>query len=288
MKKWMKITAVLCAAAVTAAMAFTSLGSGRQEAADAADQAQTVVFEGTIVTVEDGRLTMLRQFEEGGSEEVIVLLHEGTKILDAVNGYPLEAATLKQGEPIRAYVGREMALSLPPIVRGEVILAGIPADAAFPDYTTVESCTGAGENTYRLVIAEGNTYTIDAATTLLPYLTRNLIQAADLTEGRKILLWSDKDHAEKVVLFPETEDEPVQSDKNGWERTDGEWRYYEQGEMKTGWLLENGDWYYFSPETGVMQTGFLTLEGKTYYLTENGKMLTKQKTFVPDENGVLH
>ncbi|MCI8454534.1 MAG: hypothetical protein HFE84_07960 [Lachnospiraceae bacterium] len=58
--------------------------------------------------------------------------------------------------------------------------------------------------------------------------------------------------------------------------------------MKTGWLLENGDWYYFSPETGVMQTGFLTLEGKTYYLTENGKMLTKQKTFVPDENGVLH
>ena len=31
-----------------------------------------------------------------------------------------------------------------------------------------------------------------------------------------------------------------------------------------------------------MQTGFLTLDGKTYYLQENGKMLTKAKTFTPD------
>ena len=35
-------------------------------------------------------------------------------------------------------------------------------------------------------------------------------------------------------------------------------------------------------------TGFLTLDGKTYYLQENGKMLTKAKTFTPDADGVLH
>ncbi|WP_243008313.1 MULTISPECIES: hypothetical protein [Hungatella] len=37
-----------------------------------------------------------------------------------------------------------------------------------------------------------------------------------------------------------------------------------------------------------MQTGFLTVDGKTYYLQENGKMLTKAKTFTPDASGALH
>ncbi|MCI8512512.1 MAG: hypothetical protein HFE83_11060 [Lachnospiraceae bacterium] len=284
----MKTTAVLCAAAVTAAMAFTSFGSGERQTADSAKQAQTPVFEGTIVSVEDERLTMLRRFAEGGTEEVVVMLGEETKLLDAVNGYPMELTALKKGDPIRAYVGGAMTLSLPPIVNGKVILAGVPADAAFPSYTTVTSCIEAGENLYRLTTAEGDVYTIDTSTTLLPYLTRNMVYATDLTEGREILLWNDEEHAEKVVLFPEAEDETNQSDRTGWERTDGEWRYYEQGEIKTGWLLYEGDWYYLNPETGIMQTGFLTLEGKTYYLTENGKMLTKQRTFTPDENGVLH
>ena len=35
-----------------------------------------------------------------------------------------------------------------------------------------------------------------------------------------------------------------------------------------------------------MQTGFLTVDGKTYYLQENGKMLTKAKTFTPPTQAV--
>ncbi|RGM01948.1 hypothetical protein DXC39_17645 [Hungatella hathewayi] len=75
----------------------------------------------------------------------------------------------------------------------------------------------------------------------------------------------------------------------GWSSQDGSWYYYDStGSLHKGWLNDNGNWYYLNPETGVMQTGFLTVDGKTYYLQENGKMLTKAKTFTPDASGALH
>ena len=154
---------------------------------------------------------------------------------------------------------------------------------------------GAGTGgVYVLTTADGTTYRINSSTVLLPYLTRNIIREQDLTPGSNILLWTDADsvydgYAAKIVLFPsDNGQDAAETVSDGWEKTDGGWVYYRNGELHTGWLLDGGDWYYLNPETGLMVTGFLTLEGKTYYLQEDGRMLTQPKTFTPDENGVLH
>lgn len=289
MRKLTKWTGILCAALLTAALSFASFAEngGQSQAAS-----QSPAFEGTIVSVEDGRLTMNRRLGEG-TEDMIVNITDTTKILDAINGYPVNLDSLKEGDAVRVYAGETMTMSIPPIVNGVVILTGVPEDAAFPSYTKVESmkqnpvsADGTTGGDYVLTTTDGNTYTINSSSTLLPYLTRNIVTEADLTEGREILVWGNNGFAEKIVIFPESVDSET-AEKSGWQLEDGSWYFYEQGAKKTGWLLDGGDWYYLNPETGRMQTGFVVLDGKAYYLKEDGRMLKEAHIFTPDENGAL-
>lgn len=300
MKKMIKATGLLCAAALTAAMGFSSLAV-TDNSADSLGTAGAglVQFDGTVVSVEEDRFVMDR---ETGVQtgELVVNVSEDTLLLDGVNGYPISMDHLEEGESVRVYVGPAMTMSLPPISNGVVVLADVPEDGGFPIYTQVkdvvwepEQADGTG-GVYVLTTADGTTYRINSSTVLLPYLTRNIIREQDLTPGSNILLWTDADpvydgYAAKIVLFPsDNGQDAAETVSDGWEKTDGGWVYYRNGELHTGWLLDGGDWYYLNPETGLMVTGFLTLEGKTYYLQEDGRMLTQPKTFTPDENGVLH
>lgn len=292
MKRWMKLSGLLCAAAATAALGFTSLGNNNTGSGQAMEP---VCYDGTVMGVANGQLTM-NHIGNGWSEEVVVNLTEETKILDAVNGFPMSAEELDPGEAVRVYVGPAMTMSLPPITNGVLVLADVPADAGFPILTAVESCVRNPEGDYTLKTTDGASYTVNSSTSLLPYLTRQIVTEADLTPGARILLWTDSQLGTfpvKIVIFTEGLGDSMgageeQQVENGWQKIDGSWYYYENGQMKTGWLLDNGGWYYLDPATGRMQTGFLTLGGKTYFLTESGRMLTKTRTFVPDENGVLH
>lgn len=143
-------------------------------------------------------------------DELILNISDSTRILDAVNGYPVAADSLKDGETVYAYISQAMALSLPPQSHAELILCQIPADFAVPAYETVKSLTPAGlqSTSWQLTTQRGSTYRIDGTTVLLPYLTRNLVTAQDLTEGRTFLIWSpDAKTASKIVMFaPDRED----------------------------------------------------------------------------------
>lgn len=138
-------------------------------------------------------------------EEIILNISDETRILDAVNGYPAAVDSLRDGEPVYAYISQVMALSLPPQSHVELILCGIPADFAVPAYETVKELVPAdSQNTsWQVSTLRGNTYRIDAGTTLLPYLTRNIVTAQDLTAGRTFLVWASADKtASKIVMFP--------------------------------------------------------------------------------------
>ena len=104
-------------------------------------------------------------------------------------------------------------------------------------------------------------------------------------KGKKCLVWTQtgSNTAYKIVAFADS----VNTDGSGEAAAPRGWSS-QDGSLHKGWLNDNGNWYYLNPETGVMQTGFLTVDGKTYYLQENGKMLTKAKTFTPDASGALH
>lgn len=291
MRKITKLAAVLCAVTMAAAMGFTSLADNSEDGSVLDESLGLIRMEGTVISMEEGRLTLNRRLGDG-MQEIVVYLREDAKILDGVNGYPIPGENLEKGETVQVYVGQAMTMSLPPIVNGEMVIADVPADAGFPSYTTVKSLTKGQSGEYILETSDGDSYTVNTVTELLPYLTRNIVTVEDLTPGRKILLWTENANhgaAAKIVMFAEefgnTEDF---QELSGWQETDDGWYFYENGEMKTGWLLDNGDWYYLSPETGLMKTGFVTLSGKTYFLQEDGRMLTKAAVFEPDENGELH
>lgn len=289
MKKIMKLTGVLCAVAMTAIMGFCALGEPGE-----AETVQQAVFDGTVVSVEENRFMMTRPLE-GGSEEIIIQITEETKILDGVNGYPLEKGSLTAGKEVRVYAGPEMTLSLPAITNGVVVLVKEEGSGEFPFYAGVNelksdfsASAGQGER-FTLKTEDGKSYTLDPSTVLLPYLTRNIVTEQDLTPGTRILLWEGQTEGtvSKIVIFAGNDRDGSTSNEDGWQKREDGWYYLEQGLAKTGWLLENGEWYYLSPDTGLMQTGFLTLDGKTYFLKEDGKMLKEAHIFTPDENGAL-
>lgn len=177
----------------------TSQESG---AADTEAASESDPMMGTIVSVEDGQLTMHRQ-DNGFDEDVVITIAEDTKVLDAENGYPVELSDLKEGNTISAYVDEAMTLSLPPIANGLLIL--VQAEGYdFPRYTKVKELMAANTEGERILTAEnGINYVITAETRLLPYLTRNIVSEEDLTEGTEILIWNEENgnKAEKIVVF---------------------------------------------------------------------------------------
>lgn len=278
---------------VTAAL---TAGFSIQAKADAASAVPSSIrVYGTVNQAGDNRISINRQDGDFAGQELIITVSEETKVLDAVNGFPAALDTLKSGDTVYAYIGPAMTMSLPPMTNGELILCGIPADYKVPEYITVDTLTVNSDSVSGTIKADnGTTYTVPADCQVLPYLTRNIVRLPDLTKRRKCLIWTrpDSDTAVKIVAFaasagdidPEDAVKPY-----GWSLQDGSWYFYDHsGNLHKGWLNDNGDWYYLNPDTGIMQTGFLTLEGKTYFLQDNGKMLTKARTFTPDENGVLH
>lgn len=213
-----------------------------------------------------------------------------TRILDATTGYPVTYENIKDGETAYVYIGSAMTMSLPPMAQASMILVNIPADYKVPDYATVDSLSLNTDGTSGSIkTTTGVTYSIPADSQIIPYLTRQIVTVQDIAKETTCLIWSDSSNqASKVVIFPKSPDRNLQL-PTGWVERGGSWYYYdENGILFTGWLKHNGEWYYLEPSTGIMQTGFLTLDGRTYYLQENGSMLTKTKTFTPDENGVLH
>lgn len=276
-------------AALTAGLSFRA----KAEPADTA--LSSIRIYGTVNETSGGRLSITRQDGDFAGQELIINVSEETKVLDAVNGYPAALDSLKAGETIYAYIGPAMTMSLPPMTNAEMILCSIPADFKVPEYITVDALTLDSSQTSGTIKAEnGTTYTVPADCQILPYLTRNIVVLQDLVKGRKCLIWTqpNSDTAVKIVAFAAPSGTANAEDSvkpYGWSLQDGSWYFYDHsGSFHKGWLYDNGDWYYLNPETGIMATGFLTLDGKTYFLQENGKMLTKARTFTPDENGVLH
>ena len=227
MKNMKKMTALACAAMMMASMGITGCakadgqtkeetsatteneatmlpGGENPEGTGAEAESEYAPFVGTVVSMENGELTMNRQVGDS-TEEVIITISDDTKILDGVNGYPVEADTLTEGKAVNVYVGPAMTMSLPPIANGIMIITDVPEDAAFPKYTQVESLDqGSADGEFVLTTVDGSEYTITAETRLLPYLTKNIVSEEDLTEGTDILVWTSADDAaktEKIVIF---------------------------------------------------------------------------------------
>lgn len=237
MKKWKGIVGIVCAAL----LAGTSVIPCMAEETDAKEEMPRMTgfigCDGTVVSVENGRLTMNRRIGDH-TDELIVNLSEDTKILDAVNGLPVPVENLGAGEAIRVYTAPFMTLSLPPITNGVLVLCDIPADAGFPMYAVVDTLTkkAGSDGEYVIGLEDGTAVTANASTNFLPYLTRNIVTAEDMIPGTPILIWTGygDSAANKIVIFQRENfredmegEEPQTAD--GWREADGRRKNADEG-----------------------------------------------------------
>ncbi len=130
MKK--KIFALFCAAVLAAAgsvNAFAAEDSGTEQRQQVS---KTIKYYGTLQKTgeaESGKFLLNGQ-PAGAAEkqDVILNLSDETLILNAVDGLPVAAEDIQDGEMAYVYVSPAMALSYPPQFSAYVILTKIPAD----------------------------------------------------------------------------------------------------------------------------------------------------------------
>lgn len=272
---------------VTAALAVSGLMTAQADSSAA--PADTIRIYGPVTKTESDSLLMDNQSGLSYPGDIVLNLSDKTRILDAVTGYPVSLSDIENGETVYAYIGPAMTMSLPPMTNPSVIFCNIPEGFRVPEFLQTDILSvGADGISGSVTATNGTTYTIPADCQIIPYLTRNMVNIQDLANGRTFMLWADaENNASKIVIFPAETDTGLLN--TGWSLENNQWFYYgTDGTLSKGWLQDGSDWYYLDPSTGVMQTGFLTLEGRTYFLQEDGRMLTKARTFTPDANGALH
>ena len=159
---------------------------------------------GPVLSVGDSSITIDNQSGISYTDEIILNIDpEASRVLDSVDGYPVQIADIKEGDVIYAYIGPAMTMSIPPMTTATTVICQIPQDFAVPSFLTVKSMEQQADESYVLTGTDGTIIQVPADCNILPYLTRNLVRLTDVEKGSQCLVWSGSDgHAEKIVLFP--------------------------------------------------------------------------------------
>ncbi len=177
--------------------------TGEEESADTI-QEQLCIW-GTVLSVENGQICIDNKSGVSVEGEIVLnISEEDSRVLDAENGFPVQLSDIQVGETIYAYIGPAMTMSLPPQTFAEMVICKIPVDFKVPEYVDVESMEWSESGDWTLTSSAGTSYQIPANTPITPYLTRQLVTLADVTNGRRLLVWSDgENQVQKLVLFAE-------------------------------------------------------------------------------------
>lgn len=204
-----KITGLFVVVALTVGMTVTSfaktitVGEATKVVEQPVTTMERILVRGSILALEDGRITIDNVSEMGSPGEMVLLINEeSTKLLDAVNGFPISTDQLQVGDYIYAYIGSMMTMSLPPQVSLELAFCQIPAGFGVPSYVQFEEVTKLEDGSIQVVANDDMTYTITNECVIEPYLTRNIVTADDIKTGGTGVVWIDYEgKPTKVMLF---------------------------------------------------------------------------------------
>ena len=203
------------ALALSAVLAFS--GSSQAQAAEnlpaSYPVSEPVLVWGTAQH-EGDRLVLTNVQGDTVHQEIVLNISDETKILEASGGYPVALDSIRDGETIYAYISQAMTMSLPPQSHAELILCQIPQGAAVPSYEKVDFTAFLSSDVQAVTPAvgqiatlPGTTWAVMDETVSLPYLTRNIVTAQDLTPGTAFLVWPAGTAADglqvagKIVIF---------------------------------------------------------------------------------------
>lgn len=204
------LSLALCAALVCALPAFAA-ETEDPTSITPAYMAPVQVW-GKVTRLDSGSLSLQNSDENDPYREIIVHLDENTPVVDAVSGLPVDAANIKDGDTVYAWVGPDMAMSLPPQAIASVVVANVPADGAAPQYyevtgpdqtVTITIYPAPPRTEVNLPVAGGETLRIPVSAQITPWLTKNIVTLDDLTPGSRILVWQgSKGEVSRVLLLP--------------------------------------------------------------------------------------
>lgn len=215
MRKNMKqlIAAGCCAALLVTGGAVSAFGgvitAGESQQEQAEDQGEHMVAPefvgvwGPVLSVTEDRIYINNISDHSyNGEMAITISDEYSRVVEAVNGYPVALGELKEGDFVYAYLGPAMTMSIPPIANGKMVICQAPADFKVPEYIRVTAAEKQADGSVRITGSNGNTYLAPADCTILPYLTRQMVYLDSVTEDSTCLIWSDENNqATKIVLF---------------------------------------------------------------------------------------
>ena len=75
---------------------------------------------------------------------------------------------------------------------------------------------------------------------------------------------------------------------NAWYKDGDKWYWFDGAGMMASntWYCYEENWYYLGSD-GAMCVGLQNVDGKYYLMDEDGQMITKPVTLVPDQDGAL-
>ncbi len=228
MRKNMKqLIAAGCCTALLATGGILSVSgavitAGESQQVQNAQEEQNVAPEfvgvwGPVLRVTEDRIYLDNISENSMKGEMVITISaEDSRVLDAVNGFPVALGDLKEGDFIYAYLGPAMTMSRPPIANGKMIICKAPADFKVPEYMRVTAVETLEDGSVSITGSNGNTYLAPADCTILPYLTRQMVYLDSITKGSTCLIWSDENNqATKIVLFAPDADTDMQDGSEG-------------------------------------------------------------------------
>lgn len=157
---------------------------------------------GVVQEIGEDTVMVDNQSENSSAGEIILTIDpESTMLVDGQTGLPITLEDMETGS-FEAYLGPVMTMSLPPQTTPYVVIANIPEDAAAPVYVIAAQDAVSAEGVYTLEGTDGSSWEIPEDADIQPFRTRNIVTAADITEGRGCLIWQDgQGTVTKVVLF---------------------------------------------------------------------------------------
>ena len=155
---------------------------------------------GTIKSVdqENGRIVFLSNEvwtdENGktteGQQEIVLNYSQGVPIIDAQTGFPADLTKLKEGDPAYVWTAQMMTMSLPPQTPLQAMVVNLVQDAAAPQYVIVKKAEHHEDGSLTITDQDGNQWNATGSgTTVLPYLTRQMIYLSGIEEGAHCMIY---------------------------------------------------------------------------------------------------
>ena len=157
---------------------------------------------GEITAVEDGRITVENQSENGYQGEIVFNISpENTLVLGAEDGFPVQLEDVELGS-FEAYLSPVMTMSLPPQTTPEMVIVNIPEDFDAPQYVAAAGPVEETEDGLVLTAGDDTRYVLEEEMEILPYLTKNIVTVEDIEKDSRCLIWlNEENKVEKLVLF---------------------------------------------------------------------------------------